>query len=837
MEDKYFNEFFDKLYNGKLNIYEDEEDVNIYEGTSSDTNFNRFLKHVHIALDPTKLSKITRETKYKLINSLRNIINDEELTNVNAYANKNNRKVIIDKFNDWCKDNTGDCGKLKEMFPVKDNFNDFLRDVKIALNGYEGKTSDDKSKIKNSLTYIIKGVMLTKKVYAYANEKNREEFIDKFNDWCKDNEQKCEELKKILNQEAEDIKIFNYFEEFLKDLKDGLTNKLNDSRQRKYSLINIIKNGQNSDVKQYAKGEYRKEIKKMFNDWCKENKENTDDCKEIKEIVNEWGKKSNFEKFLIDVCDVLKNPTFDNYTLSKDNLDKIKRSLRVIINVENNLSSVKTYANENNRKETIKKYNDWCEKNTGDCENIKKIVNEWQIEEWRRYEESFAKKYGGTQYFKNLNKAERDFKESKIHKLRGVISIKEKISELTKDCRENNLCDITRKEQVKKRITNVVRNNIKTFLEHKETKVKKFDLECLVPIGDVIKKGFKIEVKMKTMLDGVFATYLTSPLKIRETDTIKLDDFGRQIYNEFVDDLLTSNEDNFIFERIIDDNCLHFDGIILDDDIFVPKEYITLYISSKNEYHKKNKVFTLRYNIDKSEKDNFYKIEKPRDNEPLKIRKLNSEEKSKLNGWYSDFTDKIYEKGKCKSGQSVNESYDSYLDQLVENFFNTGKLNIYEDEEDVNINEINIKTPEQNFNDFLRDVENVLNGKLTKYLKNSLRNIINDEELTNTFVYANKNNREETKKKYNDWCEKNTDKCKKLKEMVIERDWGVFLEHVNEALEHYPDEKKLKKAIKFSINAIINPDVGYEDISVHSYAYKKNRKETIKKFNQINVKN
>jgi hypothetical protein len=360
-----------------------------------------------------------------------------------------------------------------------------------------------------------------------------------------------------------------------------------------------------------------------------------------------------------------------------------KDSLRNIINDEE-LTHVYAYANQKNKENTKIEFNKWCtcegeenkqkcEENKQKCEEIKKLVNKWEIKEWIRYEESFAKEYGGTQYFKNLNKGERDFKESRIHDLDSEkIKIPEIINKLTKDCTDNGLCDLERKEQVEKRITKVVRDNIETFLDHEETKVKKFDLECLEPLklnGEtIIDKNYRIEVKMKTMLDGVFATYLSSPLsKLRITN-----DFGKQIYDEFVDDLLKG--DKFIFERIIWDNCQHFDGIILSNNIFVPKEYITLYISSKNKYYEKNKVFTLRYNIDKSKRDNFYKIIKPRDNEPLKIRKLNEKEKSMLNGWYSDFTDKIYEKGKCLKKRSMDETYDSYLDQLVENFFNTGKL-------------------------------------------------------------------------------------------------------------------------------------------------------------------
>jgi hypothetical protein len=79
--------------------------------------------------------------------------------------------------------------------------------------------------------------------------------------------------------------------------------------------------------------------------------------------------------------------------------------------------------------------------------------------------------------------------------------------------------------------------------------------------------------------------------------------------------------------------------------------------------------------------DNFYKIIKPRDygkdgkvSEPLEIRKLNEKEKSKLGSWYSDFTGNLFDMGKCPKKRSMDESYDSYLDQLVENFFNTGKL-------------------------------------------------------------------------------------------------------------------------------------------------------------------
>ncbi len=600
MEDKYFNEFFDKLYNGKLNIYEDEEDVNINEGgnkwKTKEENFDDFLSDVYKYIVNNRFLKdlVGKDVKYvRIFNSLRNVINDRgNFTKVLSYAKEKNIVKTQEEFNKWCKknENENDCKTIKHKMGDWDllkKFGEFLGDIENLL----GDKSLSK-KTKNSLRVVINPNDTLTDIKVYA--KDKVDIKSMFEEWCEGDETLCKTIRsKVKN---------------LKEIADASKIPTKEFEE---------------DIKKAIKGDYDK-----FNSATKKSRNS------LRNIIN-------------------------NYTAS----------------------DILYYANQKNKKNTQREFLEWCKNNENECEKIQDKVNGWKKEAWRIYEESFAKKYGGTQYFKNLNQGKRDFEESKIHKLRGVISIKEKISELTKDCTVNGLCDSERKEQVKERITNVVRKNIETFLEHEETKVKKFDLECLVPIGDVIKKGFKIEVKMKTMLDGVFASYLTSPLKIRETDKIKLGDFGWQIYNEFVDDLLTSNKDNFIFERIIDDNCVHFDGIILDDDIFVPKEYITLYISSKSEYYKKNKVFTLRYNIDKSKRDNFYKIEKPRDNkddgkisEPLKIRKLNNDEKSMLNGWYSDFTDKIYEKGKCPPGQSVNESYDSYLNQLVENFFNTGKL-------------------------------------------------------------------------------------------------------------------------------------------------------------------
>jgi len=141
----------------------------------------------------------------------------------------------------------------------------------------------------------------------------------------------------------------------------------------------------------------------------------------------------------------------------------------------------------------------------------------------------------------------------------------------------------------------------------------------------------------------------------------------------FVENLLEKikikNESSGTFDKIINDVYGNISGMIIANDIYVPKENITLYISSRGQGYGR---ITLRYNI--NPKGNLYKIEKPEDNKnddkitkPLKIRELEEEEKNKLKSM--DPVNPIYMPKK-----NVDESYDSYLDQLVENFFNTGKF-------------------------------------------------------------------------------------------------------------------------------------------------------------------
>ena len=86
MEDKYFNEFFDKLYNGKLNIYEDEEEetsdeeghIEMDTEEDGDDNEQNYIipKNPNYSLD--ELNRILNEipqNKFSSTKTLENIVN------------------------------------------------------------------------------------------------------------------------------------------------------------------------------------------------------------------------------------------------------------------------------------------------------------------------------------------------------------------------------------------------------------------------------------------------------------------------------------------------------------------------------------------------------------------------------------------------------------------------------------------------------------------------------------------------------------------------------------------------------------------------------------------
>jgi len=77
MEDKYFNEFFDKLYNGKLNIYEDEEEETSEEDVdkveikddeinNDDNEQNSILDELKKRINKRSIESITKNVKFIL---------------------------------------------------------------------------------------------------------------------------------------------------------------------------------------------------------------------------------------------------------------------------------------------------------------------------------------------------------------------------------------------------------------------------------------------------------------------------------------------------------------------------------------------------------------------------------------------------------------------------------------------------------------------------------------------------------------------------------------------------------------------------------------------------
>ena len=100
MEDKYFNEFFDKLYNGKLNIYEDEEEGGEEEKEEGgEDNEQNYIIPKNPNYSEDELEKIIGELssgkqsskslipyiKFILNNDFNKLVNDFKRTHLNGF--------------------------------------------------------------------------------------------------------------------------------------------------------------------------------------------------------------------------------------------------------------------------------------------------------------------------------------------------------------------------------------------------------------------------------------------------------------------------------------------------------------------------------------------------------------------------------------------------------------------------------------------------------------------------------------------------------------------------------------------------------------------------------
>jgi len=780
MEDKYFNEFFDKLYNGKLNIYEDEEEESSEEDGDDNEQNSIIPENPNYSIELNTIKAIDVISKIDNYDSLILLFDNPKTLETFKYNYLNGFWELYD------------IGKPNKS--LRPSWRKYIREGGDHIKGFkeylknfiENKDSDFEERLKelyygslfrkDSIDTIISSIGIIKQnnyseleksfIYKYLNgfwelygmENNKKDLPD-WRKYIRNDKGFKEYLKNFIENKD------SGFEERLKELFDqkkyeyddiipknpnykiselnGILSKIPDYKFRKDRIeeitinplfvgIKIIKQNnyselENSFIYKYLNGFW--ELYDMENNerdlpaWRKYiRKENPKYIKGFKEYLKKFieNKDSGFEERLKELFNQKKyeydniipeNPNYEiselngilskipDYKFMKQRIEKniIKPILTGIKKIEKNYTDLddnfkgknlngfwELYDMENNERDLpawrkyireggdhIKGFKEYLKKFIEDKDSgFEERLNELFEQKGEGYEKTFTKKYGGEKYFEKINISN----ESRIHNLSSEeIKIPSIINNYVNSQIETNPEYLTTKltdgdiNCIKEKLVDPVYNNIINYLGNDENKVVSYDLECVQPLTNngktVINIGEKIEVKDILKLDSYYSEYIASPVKkSTNIETHK----GKEIYKVFVENLLEkiklTNESSGTFDKIINDVYNNISGMIIADDIYVPKENITLYISSQGQGYGR---ITLRYNI--NPKGNFYKIEKPKDNED--DDKLEDEEKSKLkpmnpvNPIYPIYIQK-----------NVNESYDSYLDQLVENFFNTGKF-------------------------------------------------------------------------------------------------------------------------------------------------------------------
>lgn len=580
MEDKYFNEFFYKLYNGKLNIYEGYQKNNkvieiLITNVLNNSGYN------------FKFKKKNRES---LITLISNYLDDPKICpsygmgSINSWVYPENIGNTNEVFEKWCGDNAKDCERIKEL--TKEYCENKITTKKIELKDvlYKIKQETPIKRLtryeKDSLDFLICGLEKTQSnLLSWAKGDNLINSKKEYDKWCETNKQLCEKLEtqffeRCINIKNKETKLLDIIEKFL----SGKTEYL--SQRDKQSIIKLM---------YYSK---------------------------------------------YPICDFTEEP----YVSDKSKIAPFVK-------------------NEEEIKKSLEEFEKWCGGNTNNCEKIKNEVNKFCQK--NIYEKSFVGDYFII---------EKPSNESIIHDLNlNEISITNRINEYTDKNKEYS--EESEYKFIYEELVVPVYENIVNYLNIQGNEVLSYDLKSIEDLNDsngntIIEKGSFIEVKDISKLDSYYSEYIASPVK--KSHLLK-NDTGKKIYGKFISLLLEKikKESSNTFDKIIDDVYYKISGMVIGGNIYVPKGCITLYISSKGQGYGR---FTLRYNINPNCKEDFYKIIKSEDivSESIEIRKLDPFEKSKLKPM--DYVNPIYIQG------NVNESYDSYLEQLVENFFNTGKL-------------------------------------------------------------------------------------------------------------------------------------------------------------------
>ena len=330
------------------------------------------------------------------------------------------------------------------------------------------------------------------------------------------------------------------------------------------------------------------------------------------------GKRSNWETFV-------KYSKGINEIITKNKIpdEVIKEGLS---KVQKYMKSLKIYFNKIKEKEYCYIFNDNCKLSSSDIEKVMDFFG-------KTYENSFLNKG-----FKKESKSV----ESRIHDLDKVgFSFPEKIKSDDFDVDE---------------ISKFIIKNIENYLEI--SGITKYDILANRDIKDeggnvIIPKDGKVEVKDINKQDSYLSEFLASPVKKTEYG-IRNNPIYLKRYNDVIGKVynhLKNKWEDDIKEKIKND----LEGIIISNNIFVPNDNkndnIEFYLSNVGRSNPENQLrIAVRYHINKNNWRNFYKIGDDGILYPLK-KEPNIATKKK----------RIYETK-------------SKLDNIIENFFDTGKF-------------------------------------------------------------------------------------------------------------------------------------------------------------------
>jgi hypothetical protein len=319
-----------------------------------------------------------------------------------------------------------------------------------------------------------------------------------------------------------------------------------------------------------------------------------------------------------------------------------------------------------NIKKAIKNVIEAIKEGNIDNETIEKIL-ELKTLAWGEYENGFIE--GKGQFF---DKGENRDIEGRIHNLRDKY-----LSDEIKSDRDSNEI----KDDIKDNITNYLNDYKDDSGESVERDIVKHDLKMKggKEIRDsenivVLPPNSKVEVKSQSYtIDSYYSEPLASPMKTT-TSEIRKDINLRNKYNEIIDGLynwVNNTPEGISYgETLIRKMVSGTSGILFSDDIYVPIEEIEFYISNKGQNNCDNhRRLTIRYRVKRNKNINIYKLKKNDNTNNWEFERGETEivrTGDKLNLKYCGGED-----------NTPNVKYnmgDNTLDEIIENFFDTGKF-------------------------------------------------------------------------------------------------------------------------------------------------------------------